>query len=139
MRQILLVKGDTPEEFVEFYNNATEEAELSGFKIESEKFISDTKCFLFVDTDESSADIENIRKRAESNFKASEPDYIVDATDGDGETDTIDIRLTVTVPKGRFCAECENLNWGRGCPFADGHVDHKNHACSMFNIILNRG
>ena len=36
----------------------------------------------------------------------------------------------------RFCAECGNYDWGRGCPFRSGHITLKMNACEHFTIEI---
>lgn len=139
MKQMLLIEGRNPSEFAEKYNSAL--CRLSGHRIESEKFLSDTSMYIFYDDDVSPDDqIEEIRKRAEAAFKECEPDFVVDATDEENaDTETIEIRLVVNVHRDRYCCECDNYSWGRGCPYRDGRVELKDSTCPMFNIILKRG
>lgn len=34
----------------------------------------------------------------------------------------------------RYCCECENYDWGRGCPYREGHIKLMDHSCEYFNI-----
>ena len=34
----------------------------------------------------------------------------------------------------RYCCECDNYEWGRGCPYREGHVTVTMPACSHFTI-----
>lgn len=36
----------------------------------------------------------------------------------------------------RFCCECINYEWGRSCPYREGRVDIKDHACEYFNMEI---
>lgn len=35
---------------------------------------------------------------------------------------------------GRKCCECTEYDWGRGCPYRDGHVTLMMPACSHFTV-----
>ena len=131
------VKGETPDEFVKAYEKAYADNECcENFR---EKFVTDTSMYLFFDdprpevTDEL---IEDIRQQAEDSFSA---DYEIDVEDHDEieETRTIRIELTIGVPKKRYCCECENYAWGKGCPFC-GHVKGMAPACELFNVYFGR-
>lgn len=37
---------------------------------------------------------------------------------------------------GRYCCECDIYDWGKGCPFREGHVTLKMQACEHFTINL---
>ena len=37
---------------------------------------------------------------------------------------------------GRFCCECGNYDWGRGCPHKQGHITLKMNACKHFTIEI---
>ena len=39
----------------------------------------------------------------------------------------------------RHCCECDNYDWGRGCPFRDGHVTLMMPACAHFTIEYDGG
>lgn len=41
--------------------------------------------------------------------------------------------------KPRRCCECDNYEWGRGCPYKKGHVRVMDIACDMFNIPFEDG
>ena len=36
----------------------------------------------------------------------------------------------------RYCCECGEYEWGRGCPYREGHVTLKMNACHHFTIEL---
>lgn len=38
----------------------------------------------------------------------------------------------------RHCCECDNYDWGKGCPYREGHVRIMDDACAMFNINIGR-
>ena len=137
MRKTMLVKGDTPEEFAQAYNQA--QCSCPG-EVVGEKFISDTMMYLFYEPELVTDDlIEEIRKDSEANFNA---DLAVDATDPSEEEEdatTIKIEMTIAAPKGRFCCECDNFAWGHGCPFkADEHIKRMDSACGLFNVYFGR-
>lgn len=33
-----------------------------------------------------------------------------------------------------YCADCDNYDWGKGCPYREGRVDRLDLACEMFNV-----
>ena len=37
---------------------------------------------------------------------------------------------------GRYCCECGNYKWGRGCCFKEGHITLKMEACHNFTIEI---
>ena len=39
----------------------------------------------------------------------------------------------------RHCCECSEYEWGRGCPFRDGHVTLMMPACSHFTVEYDGG
>lgn len=41
--------------------------------------------------------------------------------------------------KPRRCCECINYEWGKGCPYREGHVRIMDVACEMFNITIEDG
>lgn len=136
MRETMLVKGNSPEEFALAYNEAqrTVPGEVVG-----ERFISDTMMYLFYEADDGMDDlIEAIRQEREDSFS---PDLEIDATDPEEDEEsstTIRIEMTIAAPKKRFCCECDNYSWRRGCPFKDEHVDRMDPACGLFNICFGR-
>lgn len=137
MRKTMLVKGNTPEEFALAYNEA--QSNVPG-EVVNERFVSDTVMYLFYEEEEVTDDlIEDIRKMSEDNFHA---DFAVDATDPEEEEEdatTIRVEMTIAAPKGRFCCECDNFNWGKGCPFKDEqHIRRMDSACGLFNVYFGR-
>ena len=140
MRRMTLVQGRTPAEFAKKYNDTIER--LSGFNIESEKFISDTAMYLFYeDGDDPEADdvVEEIRERAEAAFNQSMREFFIDAQkDDSADTETVEIRIQARIPIGRFCCECENYRWGSGCPYRSGRVEKMADACGMFDVVIER-
>ena len=140
MKRLILVDGRTPSEFMAKYNRAM--SQLVGFQIESEKFISDTAVYIFYEDPDADQDdeVEQIRQMAEAAFEAREPDFVVDATDDEyPDKETVEIRLTISVPHDRHCCECDNYTWRNGCPYRDGKVKMMDRACPLFNVILQRG
>lgn len=138
-RRSILVAGNNPEDFARAYTDAY--AELEECENFQERFLTDTSMYLFFDdprpevTDEM---IERIRQQAEDNFHA---DYSVKAIDPEERierTQTIRIELTIGVPVGRYCCECENFSYRKGCPYQDGIVRQMDKACALFNVNLGR-
>ena len=39
----------------------------------------------------------------------------------------------------RYCCECAAYDWGRGCPFREGHVTVMMPACSKFTLDYDGG
>lgn len=39
----------------------------------------------------------------------------------------------------RYCCECGNYDWGRGCPYREGRITLKMNACHHFTIEVNGG
>lgn len=37
---------------------------------------------------------------------------------------------------GRYCCECSNYDWGRGCKLKAGRIELKMDACENFNIYV---
>lgn len=37
---------------------------------------------------------------------------------------------------GRYCCECGEYDWGRGCPFREGRVTLKMNACHHFTVEM---
>ena len=37
---------------------------------------------------------------------------------------------------GRWCCECGHYDWGRGCPYKEGHVTLKMDACHHFTVEI---
>lgn len=67
------------------------------------------------------------------------PDYRISFLKPDftGETKRICIEIVVPDRKDdRHCCECENYDWGKGCPYREGRVRIMDEACDMFNIII---
>lgn len=62
-------------------------------------------------------------------------EYAIQLTDG-GKI--ITVSLLVGDYEGRYCCECENLEWGRGCPYRSGRVAQMDQACPMFNVVIER-
>lgn len=40
---------------------------------------------------------------------------------------------------GRVCAECGNYDWGKGCPYREGHITLKMDACHHFTVEIAGG
>ena len=36
----------------------------------------------------------------------------------------------------RYCCECGHYEWGRGCPYKEGHITLKMNACHNFTIEI---
>ena len=132
MKQVAHVSGRTPEEFASAYNETC--AGLSRFTIEKVQPISDTSMFVFYDVpDELSAE-------ATTKEEESCADYCIEMADpATPGTEVLRIDIVVQKPQGRKCCECENYDWGRGCPYRHGHVQVMDDACSMFNVTIGRG
>ena len=140
MKKGLIISGETPVKFMEKYNETIEL--LDGAEIISEKFLTYTYIYQFYDSDDvmdPDEQIEQIRQRAEAAFREKEPDFIVDAIDDEADdVQTISIELKINIPRNRFCCECRNYNWSKGCHYRDGMVRQMDKACPLFDVILGR-
>lgn len=38
--------------------------------------------------------------------------------------------------EGRYCCECTEYDWGKGCPYREGHITLKMDACEHFTIEI---
>ena len=135
-KRCLHIEGQTPADFANRYNDAIEM--LDGCEIIREERNPDGSMFLFYESPYDD-EIEQIRRRAEAAYQQRQPDYIVDAAEQERDIKSILIELRIDMPVGRICAECDNYDWGHGCPYRDGHVQIKDQACPMFNVNLRRG
>jgi len=129
MRAIMKVSADTIDEYVDAMNEAY--AELSRFEIIKEKNISDTTTIITYETPKELDTVEeDIRERITADYDVEFPD----AKEKAGQT----VRLNLRVGKNedRRCCECDNYNWGKNCPYRDGHIRRMDRACGMFNIVI---
>lgn len=129
MKQVLPVEGDSLQEYVQKYNEA--QAELSRFTILGEEKVDSLSRLIYYETPE---EVDRIVDKP----AGPESDYIINFEDSDPATEVIRIELKVPENKNRRCCECDNYNWGIGCPFRDGHIKLMDNACEMFNIIIER-
>lgn len=66
-------------------------------------------------------------------------DHRIDLTEEDSENvEGICIQLLLPVPEKRYCCECNNYNWGIGCPYRSGAIRPMDPACSLLNIHIGR-
>lgn len=127
MLQAVLVEGKTVSEFVDAYNETC--AELSRFRVDSMRQISDTEALVYYEIPE---ELETVAEDGD------DCDYEIDLRDlEDGECETVKVSLVLPKSKGRRCCECENYRWGKGCPYKDGHVKLMDDNCRMFNVVIN--
>ena len=124
MKQVRPVKGRTVDEYAEALNEAY--AELSRFKIESLTEYPNFEAIIHYEISEP-------EPVAVPGF--SDADYDIEC-DGIEATETVRISLHVGANKDRRCCECSNLEWGKGCPYRDGHVRQMDPACNMFNVTI---
>lgn len=130
MKQVANPKGSTVAEFVEAYNEVC--AELSRATIERVQYVSEREALIFYE------DPEIQEPTTEYEFHGF--DHCVDIADPEEKgAEVLSIRITVPDPGVRFCCECENYDWGRGCPYRSGHVKLMDPCCRMFNINIYGG
>lgn len=125
MKQVRPVQGRTLAEFAEAMNEAY--AELSRFTIERTENISPLEALIYYDIPDELMDPEP---------DGSETDYDIELADKGRCTESVTIRLRVRPPEHRHCCECDNYDWGRGCPYRSEHIKLMDDACSMFNVII---
>lgn len=41
--------------------------------------------------------------------------------------------------KDRYCCECGHYDWGRGCPYREGHITLKMNSCHNFTVEIEGG
>lgn len=46
------------------------------------------------------------------------------------------IELILPKDPDRFCCECTNYSWGKGCPYREGIVRNMDKSCQMFNVNI---
>ena len=118
------VEGKTLQEFADAYEEATNE--LSRATIIEEKEIGPLQLLIYYeDPDEPNPEPE-----------APASDYDIRLAD-DGQYITVSIMVDKRYPE-RYCCECANYDWGRGCPYRSGHVRQMDRACPMFNVLIGR-
>lgn len=128
MKQVRPVSGANLADFAEALNDAY--AELSRFDIERTKEVSEFEALIYYD----------IPEELETGGAAvADPDFVIRFDDDGPRDQAVTIRLMMSREDGRFCCECKNYDWGRGCPYASGHVPQMTEACPMFNVIIERG
>ena len=118
------VEGKTLQEFADAYEEAANE--LSRATIIEEKEIGPLQLLIYYE-DPGEPDPEP---------EAPASDYDVRLTD-DGQYITVSIMVDKRYPE-RYCCECANYDWGRGCPYRSGHVRQMDRACPMFNVLIGR-
>jgi hypothetical protein len=104
-------------------------AELSRFEIERIEHVSALEALIYYDIPD-----EVIQKQLPADGPAVDYDIELD----EEMSDSILIRINVGRSDGRWCCECDNYRWGRGCPYRDGMVRQMDKACSMFNVVIER-
>lgn len=127
MKQVAYVHGDTPEQFESAFNETC--ANLSRFDITEMKTVSETAVFIFYDTNEEPT-------MTPSQPAGPEANYTVEFEQDNENTKTIRIDLKLSNKTDRRCCECDNYDWGKGCPYRDGVVRLMDDACCMFNVII---
>lgn len=128
MKQVRPVQAKTLMEFAEALNEAY--AELSRFEVEKTERLPGLEALIFYEIPDDLPDAEP------EYFGGPEPDYTIEFPDGDDCSDMVTIRFKVGKHPGRRCAECDNYDYGRSCPFRDGHVKPMDEACNMFNLVI---
>lgn len=130
MKQVKPITGTNLMEFAEALNEAY--CELSRFKVDETRYVSDLSALILYEVPD------DVKEPEEFTCNGPEPDYRLEFEDSDLDNKAITIQLTVGENLNRYCCECDNYDWGRGCPYREGHIRLKDPACSMFNIIIER-
>lgn len=129
MKQVLPVEGKTLAGFASALNEAY--AELSRFEVyQTERIPGKLEALIYYEYPD------DLPEPEPELFGGPEPDFTIELPDGDDCSDTVTIRFKVGKHPGRYCAECDNYDYGRSCPFRDGHVKPADEACTMFNLII---
>lgn len=131
MKQVRPVMGENLIEFADAMNEAY--CELSRFKVEETRYITDLSALISYEIPDELMD-----GPEDQTGSGPEPDYTVEFDDAELDDQTVTIQLKVGENANRHCCECENYDWGRGCPYRRGHIRIMDPACSMFNIIIER-
>lgn len=126
MKQVRPVTGPDVERFAAAMNEVF--AELSRFEITEIKHVSDLEALIYYDIPD-----EVVKAQFHDGMDV---DYDIELDEE--RSDSILIRISVGRYDDRWCAECENYTWGRGCPYRDGHVRHTERACPMFGVVIER-
>lgn len=126
MKQVRPVQARTLTEFAEALNEAY--AELSRFEVERTERLPGLEALIFYDIPDDLPDPETLA--------GPEPDYVVELPDRGDCSEVVTIRFKIGKHPGRWCAECENYDYGKGCPWREGHVRPMDEACQMFNLII---
>lgn len=126
MKQVRAVTGTNLIQFAEDLNETY--MELSRFTIEKTDRISDLAVLIYYDIPD------EVMNRGSD--LGPEPDYDIEFPDARDDSDSVTIRLRIGQTGDRHCCECDNYDWGRGCPYRSGHVRQMDPACKMFNIII---
>lgn len=121
MKKVRPVEGRTLAEFADAYEEA--QSELSRATILYEKEVSPLQILIYYEDPETIED-------------APETDYQIQF---DSKGKIVTVSILVDDYEDRYCAECDNLEWGRGCPYRSGHVKPMDRACPMFNVTITRG
>ena len=121
MKKVRPVEGKTLTEFADAYEEA--QAELSRATILYEKEVSPLQMLIYYEDPETIED-------------APETDYQIQF---DSKGKYITVSILVDDYEGRYCAECDNYEWGVRCPYRTGRVKPMDRACPMFNVTITRG
>lgn len=129
MKQVRPVTGANLNEFAEAMNEAY--CELSRFTIEKTEHVPGTlDAIIFYDIPD---EPEPVQARG-----FCDADYDIEV-DGVEAANVVRINLAVGDNSDRHCCECDNYNWGHGCPYRDRHVQIMDRACPMFNVTIEVG
>lgn len=128
MKQVRPVTGTDVYNFSDAMNEAY--AELSRFKIERVREVADFEAIIYYEIPDELEMSEPVT--------APEPDYVISVDDDGPHDQAVTIRLMVGREDGRFCCECDNYEWSKGCPYASGHVPQMTKSCPMFNVRIGR-
>ena len=129
MKQVLPVEGKTLAEFADALNEAY--AELSRFEVyETERIPGGLEALIYYEYPD------ELPKVEPGVCEIPEPDYTIEFAGEEDLTDSVTIRVKVGDHAGHKCCDCDNYDWGRGCPYRDGPIRPLDASCKMFNLII---
>ena len=127
MKQVRPVNGSHIDAFADAMNEAL--SDLSRFTIEKIEHVSALEALIYYDIPD-----EVIHKQLPVDGPAVDYDIELD----EEMADSVLIRIKVGRHSDRWCCECGNYRWGRGCPYRDGMVRQMDKACPMFGVVIER-
>lgn len=67
------------------------------------------------------------------------PDHILAFTDSLDPRQSVRMVIELILPKltGKYyCADCDNYDWGKGCPYRKGRIMPTDPCCDMLNVTI---